>query len=240
MTEAGMGVNATPDELAKFSRLSARWWDPNGPLATLHAVNPLRTAYIAERANIEGARVLDVGCGAGLLSEALANLGAEVTAVDLAPESIQVAREHAQDRDLKIDYRVASVEDIAAIERGRYDVVTCLELLEHVPRPDMTVLACATAVRPGGRVFFSTINRNFKSFMLAIVCAEYLLRMLPRGTHEYLKLIKPSELARAARTAGLELDELTGLHFNPLTRDYRLGGGVDVNYLACARRPEAD
>jgi 2-polyprenyl-6-hydroxyphenyl methylase/3-demethylubiquinone-9 3-methyltransferase len=208
-------------------------------LATLHAINPLRTRYIADRVALDGASVLDVGCGAGILSEALARHGAKVTGLDLANDNIRVARRHAADQGLDIDYRVASIEQVAASDAGRFDVVTCLELLEHVPQPDSAIAGCARAVRPGGRVFFSTINRNLKSFMLAIVGAEYVLGLLPKGTHDYLKLIKPSELARAARSAGLVVDELAGLHFNPLTRAYHLGGNVDVNYLASATRPEA-
>jgi 2-polyprenyl-6-hydroxyphenyl methylase/3-demethylubiquinone-9 3-methyltransferase len=230
--------NVEPAELEKFSRLAAHWWDASGPLATLHAINPLRTEYIAARAALDGARVLDVGCGGGILAEALAGHGARVVGIDLAADSIAVARAHAADAALAIDYRVASAEAVAASEAGAFDVVTCLELLEHVPDPGAIVAACARAVRPGGAVFFSTINRNLKSFLFAIIGAEYVLGMLPRGTHDYLKLIRPSELARAARRAGLDVEQLTGLHFNPLTQSYRLGAGVGVNYLCCARRPE--
>ena len=238
-TEQIQKANAEAIEVEKFDQLSDEWWDETGPLATLHAINPLRTDYIAARSQLDGARVLDVGCGAGILSESLARLGAQVTAIDLAAENIRVAREHATQQGLEIDYRVDSVEAIAAAQAGGFDIVTCLELLEHVPQPEAAIAACAQAVRPGGKVFFSTINRNLKSFVLAIVGAEYLLKMLPRGTHEYLKLIKPSELAAAARSAGLNVDDLTGLHFNPLTQSYRLGGKVDVNYLVSASRSEA-
>jgi 2-polyprenyl-6-hydroxyphenyl methylase/3-demethylubiquinone-9 3-methyltransferase len=232
-------TNSEPAELLKFDRLAEQWWHEAGPLATLHAINPLRIGYIADRVRLDGASVLDVGCGAGILSEALAKRGAAVTGLDLADDNIRVARRHAADQGLDIDYRVASIEQLAAAGEGTFDIVTCLELLEHVPRPDSAIAACARAVRPGGRVFFSTINRNLKSFMLAIVGAEYLLGMVPKGTHEYLKLIKPSELARAARAAGLVIDDLAGLHFNPLTHAYHLGGNVDVNYLASATRPDA-
>ncbi|HUF72836.1 MAG TPA: bifunctional 2-polyprenyl-6-hydroxyphenol methylase/3-demethylubiquinol 3-O-methyltransferase UbiG [Gammaproteobacteria bacterium] len=236
-TEAIESGNAEPAELAKFSRLASRWWDESGPLATLHAINPLRTDYIAARATLDGARVLDVGCGGGILSEALARRGARVVGIDLAGDGIDVARAHAKDAGLAIDYRVTSAEAVAAAEPDAYDVVTCLELLEHVPDPGAIVAACARAVRPGGCVFFSTINRNLRSFLLAIVGAEHVLGLLPRGTHEYLKLIRPSELARAARKAGLDVLDLTGLHYNPLTRSYWFGDGVSVNYFLSARRP---
>lgn len=233
------GTNSSADELEKFERLASVWWDESGPLATLHAINPLRTDYIAARVKLESASVLDVGCGAGILAEALAARGAVVTGIDLAAESIAVARRHAADRGLTIDYRLAAVETLAEQAPASFDVVTCLELLEHVPRPAETIAACARAVRPGGTVFLSTLNRSPKSFLLAIVGAEYLLGMLPRGTHEYRKLIRPSELGRSARDAGLEIAELTGLHYNPLSGQYWLGGNVDVNYLAWTRRPEA-
>lgn len=231
--------NAEPAEVEKFNALAARWWDETGPVASLHAINPLRTDYIAARARLDGASVLDVGCGAGLLSEALARRGALVTGIDLAAENIRVAVEHAAAAGLDIDYRVQSVEERAAAAPGTFDVVTCLELLEHVPDPEAVIAACARAVRPGGTVFFSTINRNAKSFLFAILGAEYVLRIVPRGTHEYLKLLRPSEIGRAARAAGLQVRELTGLHYNPLTQAYRLGGNVDVNYLVFAARPEA-
>jgi 2-polyprenyl-6-hydroxyphenyl methylase/3-demethylubiquinone-9 3-methyltransferase len=232
--------NAAPDELAKFARLAADWWNPDGPLATLHAINPLRCEYIARAAELDGARVLDVGCGGGILTESLAQRGAQVVGIDLAADSIEIARKHAEAGGLDIRYELADVEQAAEQSPGAYDVVTCLELLEHVPRPVETIAACARAVRPGGAIFFSTINRTLKSFLLAIVGAEYLLGMLPRGTHEFRKLIRPAEVARAARQAGLELHDLTGLHYNPLTQRYHLGGGVDVNYLALAIRPGAD
>ena len=234
-----MSTNAAADEVEKFAHLAEVWWDETGPMATLHAINPLRVEYIAARVSLEGARVLDVGCGAGILAEALARRGAKLTGIDLAAASIGVARRHAESAGLDIEYRVQAAEDVATVSPASYDIVTCLELLEHVPRPVETIAACARAVRPGGTVFFSTLNRTPKSFLLAIVGAEYLARMLPKGTHQYMKLIRPSEIARAARTSGLDLIELTGLHFNPVTQRYWLGGNVDVNYLAFARRPEA-
>lgn len=232
--------NVAADEIGKFDRLADAWWDPSGPLSTLHAINPLRLNYIARHASLNGARVLDVGCGAGILSEAMAERGATVTGIDLAAGNVRVATDHAKSRNLDINYRISSAEQTAADHPGEFDVVTCLELLEHVPRPEDVIEACAKAVRPGGTVFFSTLNRNLKSFLLAIVGAEYVLGMLPRGTHEYLKLVRPAELARAARAAGLQITDLSGLHFNPLTDRYSLGGNVDVNYLACTFRPESD
>lgn len=229
--------NAARDELEKFGRLAAEWWDESGPLETLHAINPLRIDYIAKRVALDGARVLDVGCGGGILSEGLARRGAQVTGIDLAEDSIAVAREHAGEAGLAIEYRVTSAEQLAADTPAAFDVITCLELLEHVPRPEETIAACARAVKPGGAVFLSTINRNPKSFLFAIVAAEHVLGLLPKGTHEYRKLIRPAELGRAARQAGLRIEDLTGLHYNPLTRAYRLGGNVDVNFLVFATRP---
>jgi 2-polyprenyl-6-hydroxyphenyl methylase / 3-demethylubiquinone-9 3-methyltransferase len=237
--ETSAESNVDPAELAKFGALADEWWDESGPLKTLHAVNPIRVAYIEQHVRIESARVLDVGCGAGILSEALAARGAQVVGIDLAPRSIEAARAHAADQALAIEYRTDSVANVAAAEPGGFDIVTCLELLEHVRDPEQTIADCARACRPGGTTFFSTINRNLKSFALAIVAAEYALRLVPRGTHEYSKLIRPSETGRAIRRAGLELLDVTGLHHNPLTERYWLGGNVDVNYLVCARRPEA-
>jgi 2-polyprenyl-6-hydroxyphenyl methylase/3-demethylubiquinone-9 3-methyltransferase len=228
--------NVDSSELAKFATRAAEWWDPRGAFRTLHEINGLRLDYLEQRAPLAGARVLDVGCGGGLLAEGLATRGARVVAIDMAPESVAVAADHARENDLAIDYRCADVEVIAHGLSGTFDLVTCLEMLEHVPTPSRVVAACATAVRPGGMVVFSTINRNAKSFALAIVGAEYLLGLLPRGTHEYRKLIRPAELARWCRRAGLEVTELTGLHLNPATGTYWLDGNVDVNYFACARR----
>ncbi len=229
--------NADPAELEKFAQHADQWWDPRGAFRTLHAINPVRVEYIAARTSLEGARVLDVGCGGGLLAEALVRQGAEVTAIDLADRNIGAATRHAQESGLSVDYRVASVEEIATQEAGRYDIVTCLELLEHVPDPARTVAACARCLRPGGTAFFSTINRTPKSFLLAILGAEYLLGLVPRGTHEYARLVRPHELARWCRESGLQLGELTGLHYDPLRHACELGGNVNVNYFARALRP---
>jgi 2-polyprenyl-6-hydroxyphenyl methylase/3-demethylubiquinone-9 3-methyltransferase len=230
--------NVDSSELAKFASRAEEWWDTRGPFRTLHEINELRLDYIATRAPVAGMRVLDVGCGGGLLAEGLAARGASVVAIDLAPENLDAARRHAEASGLAIDYRCADVEDIARAVPGEFDVVTCLEMLEHVPEPSRIVAACAAAVRPGGSAVFSTINRNLKSFALAIVGAEYVLGLLPRGTHEYAKLIRPAELAAWCRGAGLDVAELTGLHHNPATRAYWLDGNVDVNYFAWARRPQ--
>lgn len=232
--------NIDDAEVAKFGRLADDWWDPDGPLKTLHEINPLRIAYIDERAGLEGARVLDVGCGGGILSEAMARAGATVTGIELAESSLATARRHATAEELEIEYVHTDVGHLASERPSAFDIVTCLEVLEHVPDSAATVAACASLVRPGGHVFFSTINRNPKSFLLAIVAAEYVLGMLPRGTHEYERLIRPAELAHWCRQAGLELRDLAGLHLNPVFRQYKLGGNVDVNYFCHAvRRPAA-
>lgn len=236
MTAPHASSNFDQAELDKFAALANRWWDADGPQKPLHALNPVRLQYVADRAPLRGARVLDIGCGGGLLSEALAQAGAEVTAIDLAPELVKVARLHALESGVSVDYRVQAAEDLAAEQPGSFDVVTCMEMLEHVPKPESVVQACATLVKPGGWIFFSTLNRNPKSFLLAIVGAEYVLNMLPRGTHEYLKFIKPSELAGWCRTARLDLLQTQGMEYNPLTRRYRLSGDTSVNYLVAARR----
>jgi 2-polyprenyl-6-hydroxyphenyl methylase/3-demethylubiquinone-9 3-methyltransferase len=231
--------NVDPTEVAKFATLASQWWDPAGPLRPLHEINELRADFIAERARLGAdTRVLDIGCGGGLLAEALARRGGAVTGIDLAAESLAVARAHAAEQGLAIDYRCVAAEQLAAEQPRSFDVVTCLEMLEHVPAPEQIVAAAALAARPGGAVFFSTINRNAKSFGLAIVGAEYVLGLLPRGSHEYQKLIQPAELARACRAARLVVRELAGLHYNPLLRSYSLGGNVDVNYFLYARKPE--
>jgi 2-polyprenyl-6-hydroxyphenyl methylase/3-demethylubiquinone-9 3-methyltransferase len=225
-------VNADPAELEKFSNLAHRWWDPQGEFRPLHDINPLRLEWIAQHAPLEGARVLDVGCGGGILAEAMARRGAKVTGIDLSEKALRVAQLHLQESRLDIRYEKAAAEEF----HGEFDLVTCMELLEHVPEPSSMVAACARLARPGGQVFFSTINRNPKSYLYAVVGAEYVLGLLPRGTHDYLRFIKPSELARWARDAGLRIDELIGMTYNPLTRQYRLADDCDVNYLLRATR----
>jgi 2-polyprenyl-6-hydroxyphenyl methylase / 3-demethylubiquinone-9 3-methyltransferase len=228
--------NVDSGELAKFASRAGEWWDLEGQFKTLHEINSLRLDYIAQRAPLAAARLLDVGCGGGLLCEGMALRGASVVGVDRAAENIAAAQQHATESGLAIDYRCVDVENVAAEAPGSFDVVTCLEMLEHVPEPARVVAACALALKPGGAAFFSTINRNFKSFAFAIVGAEYVLGWLPRGTHEYVKLIRPAELAGLCRQVGLDVTELTGLHFNPALRTYWLGGNVDVNYFACAHK----
>ena len=232
--------NADPEQVIRFNGLASRWWDPDGEMRLLHRMNPLRVGFIRDRVDLANARCLDVGCGAGILCEALAREGAEVTGIDLAEESLTVARLHQEESCLRrLLYRAATAEDLASEEPGRYDVVTCLEMLEHVPDPASAVGACASLVRPGGRVFFSTINRSPKAFALAIVGAEYLLGLLPRGTHDFQRFIRPSELDRWARQSGLSLVDLAGLAFDPGTQDFRLERDPGVNYIAHFRRAGA-
>ena len=240
MDERASADNVDPQEISKFNALASRWWDPAGDFKPLHQINPLRLGYIAERAGLEGRRVIDVGCGGGILSEAMAAAGAHVTGIDMAEAPLGVARLHLLESGLDVEYLQASAERMADERAGEYDVVTCLEMLEHVPDPAGVVAACHALVRPGGHVFFSTINRNPKAFLLAIVGAEYVLRLLPRGTHEYARLIRPSELETFARRAGLTLEGMTGMHYNPLTDKYWLGGNLHVNYLIHCRRPDAE
>jgi 2-polyprenyl-6-hydroxyphenyl methylase/3-demethylubiquinone-9 3-methyltransferase len=228
---------ADPAEVAKFDAAAHRFWDEQGEFRPLHRLNPVRVAYVAERCRLAGSRVADVGCGGGLLAESLAAAGARVTAIDLAPAMIQVARLHARAGGLEIDYRCEPVEALAASEPAGFDVVTCMEMLEHVPEPAGTVAALARLLRPGGRLFVSTLNRNLRSFLVAIVGAEYVARMIAPGTHEYERLIRPAELARWARAAGLELQDLSGVEFNPVTEQCRLTSDTQVNYLATFERP---
>jgi 2-polyprenyl-6-hydroxyphenyl methylase/3-demethylubiquinone-9 3-methyltransferase len=232
--------NFSQAELDKFNALANRWWDPEGPQKPLHALNPARLGYVRDRTSLRGARVLDVGCGAGLLSEALAREGAAVTAIDLAPDLIKVAKLHRLESGVQVEYRLSAVEALAAEMPGAFDAVTCMEMLEHVPDPGSVISACATLLKPGGRLFLSTLNRTPAAFALAIVGAEYVARMLPKGTHRYRDFIRPSELAAWLRDAGLALEDVSGLRYDPLRHDARVGGRTDVNYLACARKPGID
>jgi 2-polyprenyl-6-hydroxyphenyl methylase/3-demethylubiquinone-9 3-methyltransferase len=230
-------VNADPAELAKFSDLAHRWWDPESEFRPLHQINPLRLEWIESQQPLSGRRVLDVGCGGGILADAMARKGAEVLGIDLAGKALRVAQLHALEAQTpRVHYREVSVEALAAEQPAAFDAVTCMEMLEHVPDPASVVRACATLVKPGGWVFFSTINRNAKAFALAIVGAEYLLNLLPRGTHEYDKFLRPSELAGFCRAGGLELQQSRGLEYSPLTRRYRLSADTSVNYLISTRK----
>ncbi|HSJ49125.1 MAG TPA: bifunctional 2-polyprenyl-6-hydroxyphenol methylase/3-demethylubiquinol 3-O-methyltransferase UbiG [Gammaproteobacteria bacterium] len=231
--------NVDPAEVAKFEELASRWWDPHSEFKPLHDINPLRVDYIDRHAGLAGKRVLDVGCGGGILSEAMAQRGAQVTGIDMGEAPLSVARLHQYESGVEVDYLHATAEQLAAEQPASYDVVTCLEMLEHVPDPGSVIRACSQLVKPGGQVCFSTLNRNPKSYLLAIIGAEYLLRMLPRGTHDYRKFIRPSELDEWARQADLDLADLTGMSYNPLSGEYRLGHDVDVNYLATYTRPTA-
>ncbi|MCC5072602.1 bifunctional 2-polyprenyl-6-hydroxyphenol methylase/3-demethylubiquinol 3-O-methyltransferase UbiG [Xanthomonas campestris] len=224
-------------ELDKFAALANRWWDADGPQKPLHALNPVRLDYVAARVALPSARVLDVGCGGGLLSEAMARLGAQVTAIDLAPELVKVARLHSLESGVQVDYRVQSVEDLAAEQPGSFDAVTCMEMLEHVPDPLAIIRACASLLKPGGTLFLSTLNRTPAAFALAVVGAEYIARLLPKGTHHYKDFIKPSELAAWLRTAELQLQDVSGMLYEPWRNRARLSSRTEVNYLACAVKP---
>ena len=230
--------NFSQAELDKFGALAQRWWDPEGPQKALHAMNPVRLAYVAGRTTLRDARVLDVGCGGGLLSEALAGEGAVVTAIDLSPELLKVARLHGLETGVSVDYRQQPVEALATEAPGSFDAVTCMEMLEHVPDPAAIIRACAELLRPGGRLYLSTLNRTPAAFALAIVGAEYVARLLPKGTHRYQDFIRPSELAAWLRDAGLQLEDVSGLMYEPWRNSARLIPRADVNYLACARKPE--
>lgn len=230
-------TNVSPDEIARFEKLAARWWDPSGESRPLHDLNPVRAAFVAERVALHGARVADVGCGGGLLSEALARAGAAVVGIDLGAALIDVARLHLHESGLQVDYRVCSSTELAAAEPAGFDAVCCMELIEHVPDPAALVTDLAALLKPGARLFLSTLNRTPASFAAAIVGAEYLLRLLPRGTHHYAQFLRPSELAALLRQAGLELEEVRGIAYNPLTRKAQLTANTAVNYLLCARKP---
>lgn len=237
MNTAEKNDNFSQAELDKFNALASRWWDPEGPQKPLHALNPARLGYVRERTTLRDARVLDVGCGAGLLSEALAREGANVTAIDLAPDLIRIAKLHTLESGVEVDYRLSSVEALAGEAPGSFDAIVCMEMLEHVPDPGAIIAACATLLRPGGRLFLSTLNRTPAAFALAIVGAEYIARMLPKGTHQYRDFIKPSELATWLRAAAFELEDVSGLIYDPLRHTARVGARTDVNYLACALKP---
>ena len=229
-------MNADPQELAKFSELAHRWWDPSSEFKPLHEINPLRLGWIDGIAALKGKSVVDIGCGGGILAEAMAKLGARVKGIDLSEKALKVAMLHLLESRLDVNYEEISAEALAQREPGQYDALTCMEMLEHVPDPASTVSACAQLVKPGGQVFFSTINRNPKSYLFAVIGAEYVLRLLPRGTHDYAKFLKPSELARHCRAAGLTLKSVIGMSYNPLTKVYALNNDASVNYLMhCVR-----
>jgi len=230
-------TNADPVELARFGALAHRWWDPSSEFKPLHDINPLRLGYISERAGgLRGKAVLDVGCGGGILAEAMAGEGARVTGIDLSEKAIGVARLHLLESGVSVEYRLVAAETLAAETPGSFDVVTCMEMLEHVPDPGSTVAACARLVKPGGTLVFATLNRNPKAYVLAILGAEYVLKLLPRGTHDYARFLKPSELALLARKAALDAEAIVGMSYNPLSKTYRLGPDTSVNYIATFRR----
>jgi 2-polyprenyl-6-hydroxyphenyl methylase/3-demethylubiquinone-9 3-methyltransferase len=228
--------NADPIEIEKFSQLAHKWWDPQSEFKPLHDINPLRLGYIDRLAGLAGKTVLDVGCGGGILSESMAGLNASVTGIDLSDKALQVAKLHLLESGRQVDYRKIAVEDMAAECPGTFDIVTCLEMLEHVPDPGSVIASCAALVKPGGWVFLSTLNRNPKSYLFAVIGAEYVLNMLPRGTHDYAKFLKPSELAQSCRNADLALIDLTGLSYNPFSKIYSLGTDTSVNYMVACRR----
>lgn len=233
-------ANVDQSEVAKFEALASRWWDKESEFKPLHDINPLRTNFIDGHAGLAGKRVLDVGCGGGILSEAMSQRGAQVTGIDMGEAPLTVAKLHALESQLNIDYKRLPVEELAEQEPESFDVVTCLEMLEHVPDPAAIVKACFDLCKPGGQVFFSTLNRNPKSYLLAIIGAEYVLNMLPKGTHDYRKFIRPSELAKYCREAGLQVGELKGMTYNPITKTYKLARDTDVNYLLQTRKPASD
>lgn len=230
-------MNADQTEIEKFSALAHRWWDPSSEFKPLHAINPLRLDWIQKHAELTGKKVLDVGCGGGILTESMAKVGAQAKGIDLSEKALKVAELHSLETGIAVDYEFISAENLASKEAGQYDVVTCMEMLEHVPEPLSIIQSCSRLVKPGGKVFFSTLNRNPKSYLLAIIGAEYILKMLPKGTHDYKKFIKPSELGNYLREANLEMNEIIGLSYNPITQVYSLGRDTDVNYLvACTKK----
>lgn len=229
-------MNVDQSEIAKFSALAHRWWDPNSEFKPLHAINPLRLSWIKSYVNLDGKKVVDIGCGGGILAESIAQSGADTTGIDLSEKALKVAQLHALEVGANLTYRAISAEDLAKEHAGQYDVVTCMEMLEHVPNPASVVQACADLCKPGGIIFFSTLNRNPKSYLFAIIGAEYILRLLPKGTHEYAKFIKPSELVACTRAAGLEMLGIKGLGYNPITQVYSLNEDVDVNYMIAVRK----
>ena len=238
MNASSTSTNVDPQELAKFSELAHRWWDPESEFRPLHQINPLRLEWIDSLVGVAGKRVVDVGCGGGILAESMARKGADVLGIDMATKPLRVAQLHALEAGVKnVQYREMSAETLAAEQASGFDAVTCMEMLEHVPDPSSVVRACAQMVKPGGWVFFSTLNRNPKSFLFAILGAEYVLKLLPRGTHEYAKFIRPSELTRWARESGLAPNEMKGMEYNPITRRYWLSGDTSVNYLVACRKP---
>lgn len=230
-------MNADPLELKKFSDLAHQWWDPTSEFRPLHEINPLRLGWINGRAPLAGKTVVDIGCGGGILAESMAKSGANVTGIDLSEKALKVADLHSLESGVQVRYELIAAEDLAEREAGRYDIVTCMEMLEHVPDPAAIVAACAKLAKPGGKVFFSTINRNPKAYLHAVIGAEYLLRLLPKGTHDYAKFITPAELSRFAREAGLDIDALKGMGFNPLTKIYSLNQDTSVNYLVACTKP---
>lgn len=230
-------MNADPHEIQKFSELAHRWWDPTSEFRPLHEINPLRLEWINARAPLRGKKVIDIGCGGGILAESMARKGADVTGIDLSEKALKVADLHSLESEVSVRYKHIAAEDMAAQEPGQYDVVTCMEMLEHVPDPASIVRAAAALVKPGGLVFFSTLNRNPKAYLFAVVGAEYLLRMLPRGTHDYAKFITPAELSQFVREAGMNVDAFKGLSYNPLTKIYALNQDTDVNYMVACSRP---
>lgn len=231
-----MNVNADPKELEKFSELAHRWWDPESEFKPLHQINPIRLQWIESHTSLVNKSTIDVGCGGGILAESMAQRGAQVTGIDLSEKALKIAQLHSLESNISVTYQLTSAEDFSLTHAAQFDLVTCMEMLEHVPDPNSTVHACAELVKPGGWVFFSTLNRNFKSYLLAIIGAEYLLNMLPQGTHEYAKFIKPSELAASARHAQLDMIEIIGMQYNPVTQIYTLGTDTQVNYLLACRK----